>query len=73
MTRESIEAAALQLSESERARLAELLIASLDTAEDEIEAAWADEAELRYEQIRSGQVRSVPAEEVFERIRSLLK
>ncbi|MBA4158209.1 MAG: addiction module protein [Gemmatimonadetes bacterium] len=42
---------------------------SLDE-EDEIAQAWADEAERRYEELRSGAVHSVPAEEVFARIRA---
>jgi putative addiction module component (TIGR02574 family) len=44
------------------------LIASLD--EDEISRAWADEAERRYEELRSGAVSGIPAEDVFARIRA---
>jgi putative addiction module component (TIGR02574 family) len=68
---QEIEAEALKLPSHERARLAEVLIGSLDQ-EDEIAQAWADEAERRYEELRSGAVQSVPAEEVFARIRSRL-
>lgn len=64
-----LEAEVLKLPRHERARLAELLIGSLDE-EDEISEAWADEAERRYEELRSGAVESVPAEEVFVRIRN---
>ena len=64
-----LEAEVLKLPRHERARLAELLIGSLDE-EDEISEAWADEAERRYEELRSGAVESVPAEEVFARIRN---
>lgn len=45
------------------------LIASLDE-EDEIARAWADEAERRYEELRSGAVKPLPAEEVFNKLRS---
>ena len=64
-----LEAEVLKLPRHERARLAELLIDSLDE-EDEISKAWADEAERRYEELRSGAVESVRAEDVFARIRS---
>lgn len=66
---EDIEAAALQLPTHERARLAELLIASLDE-DDEIAAPWDDEAERRYEELHSGAVTAIPAEEVFSAIQA---
>jgi putative addiction module component (TIGR02574 family) len=69
MTNLDIEAEALKLPSHERARLAELLIASLDE-EDEWAQAWAAEAERRYEELKSGAVTGVPAEEVFARLRS---
>ena len=43
---EDIEAAALQLAPAERAHLAERLLVSLDE-DDEILAAWVEEAERR--------------------------
>lgn len=72
MSVQEIEAEALKLPSHERARLAEVLIGSLDE-EDEIAQAWADEAERRYEELRSGAVESVPAEEVFARIRARVR
>jgi putative addiction module component (TIGR02574 family) len=71
MSEQELEAAALKLPSHERARLAEVLIASLDE-EDEIARAWADEAERRYEELRTGAVEAVPAEDVISRIRSRL-
>lgn len=71
MNQRELEAAALALPSHERARLAEVLIASLDE-EDGIARAWADEAERRYEELRTGAVEAVPAEEVLARIRSRL-
>ena len=62
----------LKLPSHERARLAEVLIASLNEEEDEIATAWADEAERHYEELRSGEVEAIPAEEVCSRIRSRL-
>lgn len=69
MSVQDVEAEALKLPSHERARLAEVLIASLDE-EDEVARAWADEAERRYEELRSGAVQGVPADEVFARIRA---
>jgi len=72
MSANEVEAEALKLPSSERARLAEVLIASLDE-EDEVARAWADEAERRSEELRSGAVTGIPAEEVFARIRASLQ
>ena len=69
MTVHDVEAEALKLPSHERARLAEVLIASLDE-EDEVAEAWADEAERRYEELRSGKVQGIPADEVFAKIRA---
>jgi len=58
---------ALELSESERATLVGLLIESLEPSEEtdpEVEAAWAAEAERRWQEIESGQVKTIPWEEV---------
>ena len=72
MSVQDVEAQALKLPSHERARLAEALIASLDE-EDEIAHAWAEEAERRCEELRSGAVSGVPAEEVFSRMRIRLQ
>lgn len=72
MSVQELEAEVLNLPSHERARLAEVLIASLDE-EDEIGQAWIDEAERRYEELHSGKVKGIPAEEVFARVRSHLQ
>lgn len=69
MSVQEIEAEALRLPSHERAHLAEILIGSLD-GEDEIADAWAAEAERRCEELRSAAVQSIPADEVFARVRS---
>lgn len=69
---QELQAEVLKLPSHERARLAELLISSLDE-EDEITTAWADEAERRYHDLRSGKVEGIPAEEVLARVRSNLR
>jgi putative addiction module component (TIGR02574 family) len=57
---------ALELSDSERATLVGLLIESLEAgeADADVEAAWAAEAERRWQEIESGQVKTIPWEEV---------
>ncbi len=72
MSVQELEAALLKLPTQERARLAEVLIDSLDQ-ENEIAQAWTDEAERRLEELRSGKVQGIPAEEVFARIRTQIQ
>ncbi|GMV04431.1 MAG: hypothetical protein AMXMBFR53_07110 [Gemmatimonadota bacterium] len=72
MRREQVEAEARRLPREERARLAEALIASLDE-EAEVEQAWAAEIARRVEELRTGAVESIPAEEVFGEIDGLLR
>lgn len=69
MTNYDVEAEALKLPSHERARLAEVLIASLDE-EDEWADAWAVEADRRFQELRSGAVKGIPADEVFAEIRA---
>jgi len=54
-TVETLEAEALQLSTTERARLVERLIASLDI-DPEVEEAWAVEVDRRNAEIENGAV-----------------
>jgi putative addiction module component (TIGR02574 family) len=56
---------AFELPETERATLAGLLIESLEPPPDsEVEEAWAKEAERRWNEIESGEVRTIPWDEV---------
>ena len=58
---------ALELSDNERATLVGLLIESLEAAEEpdaDVEAAWAAEAERRWQEIESGAVKTIPWEEI---------
>jgi hypothetical protein len=71
---EELETAALQLPERGRARLARILLLSLDeSAEDETERIWAEEAEQRYQEIRRGEVVVEDSEEVFREARARLR
>jgi putative addiction module component (TIGR02574 family) len=68
-----LEEKVLRLSVKKRARLARLLLESLD-AEDEgdVEAAWVEEAKRRYEEVRSGRVKSQRSSAVHARARAAL-
>jgi len=72
-TLEKVAEEALSLPVSERAALARILIQSADaeTAEDsaEVDSAWQIEVENRIDQVLSGSVKSIPAAEVFARLR----
>jgi len=72
LTPEQLQAELLQLPPSVRARLAEALLDSLDEPETELDRAWSAEAQRRYEEIKSGAVRSSPASEVLARVRARL-
>lgn len=58
-TVEALEAAALQLTPADRARLVDRLIATLD-ADPEVEETWAAEVERRQTEIENGTVSLLP-------------
>ncbi len=60
---------ALKQPETDRARIAEALIASLDVPADrDIEIAWQTEIDKRLHEIDSATVKCVPWEEVRDRL-----
>ncbi|HEX5761220.1 MAG TPA: addiction module protein [Thermoanaerobaculia bacterium] len=68
-TVEAIEAEALQLPPSDRARLVERLIASLD-ADPDVEEAWAAEVERRHQEVESGAVAMLPGPAALAKLKS---
>lgn len=66
---EQVKDAATRLPFSERAELAQFLLQSLEPQEDGWADAWRDELTRRLEEIRTGQVVGIPAEEVLGRLR----
>ena len=73
MTFDELVTAALKLEPAARMRLAERLLASLDTPlSGENEQAWAQEAQGRAEQVAAGTLLSRPAEDVFRDAQSRL-
>jgi putative addiction module component (TIGR02574 family) len=73
-TYEEIESAAMALPPEARATLAEHLIESLETKDQQrIDALWAEEAGRRDREIENGVVAAIPGEEVMNRLRSRYK
>jgi len=74
MNLNQIEAEALNLSEEERAELAQKLLLSLDTpSEKEIEEDWLMEARRRARDLDDGIVQPVSADEVRRKALALLR
>lgn len=71
---EKIAEAVLALPSDARALLADRLVESLDPLVDgDVRDAWAAESLKRLEEVRTGQTKTIPAQEVFTRLRSILK
>ena len=65
MSADEVIKAAMALPAESKALLAERLLSSLDTAEQqEIDAAWAQEAERRLDAFAAGEIPAVPWSEV---------
>jgi len=60
-----------QLPAKDRIFLAERLLASLE--ESDHDKQWAKEALRRRDEVRTGKVKTVPAEDVYRRIERLLE
>ena len=63
---------AISLPVEERALLVDKLLQSLNPLRSEIDKLWAEEAEKRVEEIRSGSVETVPGDQVFSKIHKRL-
>jgi putative addiction module component (TIGR02574 family) len=72
-----LESEILALPQKERARLAQLILVSLEeTGEgttENLEAAWAEEIERRVAELRSGAVALLPGEQVLKEVEDLTK
>lgn len=60
----------VSLPVEERALVADSLLRSLNQPESEIDRKWLDVAQRRLSELRSGAVKPVPGEEVFQKILS---
>ena len=70
---EDVASAALALPPAARAMLAEDLVASLETSQEEIDEAWRIEIERRVKETKEGKVRLIPGEQVMSELRAQLK
>lgn len=61
-------AEATSLPVEERAIVADSILKSLNPPDSEIDKKWAEVATRRLQEIRSGQVKPVPGEDVFRKI-----
>jgi putative addiction module component (TIGR02574 family) len=55
-----------------RTLLVDKLLQSLNPVQSEIDKLWAEEAEKRVKEIRSGSVETVPGDQVFSKIHKRL-
>lgn len=60
----------LALPVEARARLAERLLESLEPPNERNRELWAEEAERRIEAYERGEMKAIPGEEVFAKLRS---
>ena len=74
MNLKQIENEALNLSEEERAELAQKLLLSLEMlSEEELEKDWLIEAQRRARELDEGKVAPIPSEEVRRKAQTLLR
>jgi len=66
-TKELIEEA-VSLPVEERAMVADSILRSLNAPEPDIDRKWMAVAQRRLEELRSGQVKPIPGEQVFARV-----
>jgi len=59
---------AVSLPVEERALVVDSLLRSLNQPESKIDKIWAKEAKRRLDELRSGQVKAIPGEEVFREV-----
>jgi putative addiction module component (TIGR02574 family) len=62
--------AVVKLPADERAFLAEELLASFD--DTELEKNWSEEAKRRRDEVRTGRVKPIEADDVYRRIEGIL-
>ncbi|NTW82307.1 MAG: addiction module protein [Chlorobiaceae bacterium] len=59
---------AVSLPVEERALVVDSLLRSLNQPESEIDKKWSVEAKRRLAELRSGQVKAIPGDEVFAKV-----
>jgi hypothetical protein len=70
-TVEQLAEQALNLPTESRARLADLLVESLDAADlEQIDRLWITEAKRRRDEVRSRRIEAIPGEEALQKVRN---
>ena len=65
---------AMNLPGESRARLADLLVESLDADTlTEIDQLWLSEAKRRRDEVRAGKVQTIPGDQALQRVRDFLR
>jgi len=73
-TVEELAEQAMNLPSESRARLADLLVESLDANEfGHIDRLWVAEAKRRRDEVRNGPVETVPGEKALGKVRDVLR
>ncbi len=73
-TVEKLAEQAMNLPTESRARLADLLVESLDASElGHIDRLWVAEAKRRRDEVRSGRVETVPGDEALQKVRDIVR
>jgi len=73
-TVEKLAEQAMTLPGESRARLADLLVESLDAdALTDIDRLWLAEAKRRRDEVRSGKVKTIPGDEALRRVRDSVR
>ena len=73
-TIEQLAEQAMALSSESRAQLADLLVESLDSqALGKIDQLWISEAKRRRDEVRSGQVKTIPGPTALQKVRDALR
>lgn len=57
----------------QRARIADLILQTLNTPDPDIEIVWIQEVEERVEEYEKGKVELIPAQEVFKSLREITR
>ena len=60
----------LSLPVEQRALLADTILKSLNAPEADLDRIWVEEAKRRLEELRSGRIKAVAGDEVFQRVRA---
>jgi len=65
---------ALKLPSESRARLADLLVESLDAdALGRVDRLWTAEAKRRRDEVRAGQVKTIPGDQARRKVRNAIR